>query len=121
MIDQKKKAEYTEFLQSEQGKKILLLAGYGQKDKIMKEIKETEMKGKKEKVIKNSLLDLMADVLHPERQNEIYFHPNSKMKPVDLTQSTPEALEGACKSARFDIMDLLDSKEIDRLKGLKRR
>lgn len=119
MIEPTKKAEYAELLQSEQGKKILLLAGFGQKDTIMKEIKKSEMKGKKEKVIKNSLLDLMADVLHPERQNEIYFHPNSRMKPIDLTQSTHEALEGACKDVKFNLSEILDSKEMTKVKRIK--
>lgn len=105
MIDPKKKAEYAEFLQSGEGMNILLLAGYGQKDTIMK----------------NSLLNLMADVLHPERQEQMYFHPNSRLKQVDLTQSTPAALQGACKSARFDLSEILDNKEIEKVNRIKRK
>ena len=103
VIEPKKKAEYAEFLQSEQGKKILLLAGFGQGDTIMK----------------NSLLNLMADVLHPDRQDEIYFHPNSLMKEVDLTQSTPAALQGACKDIQFNLSEILDSKEMTKVKRIK--
>jgi basic membrane lipoprotein Med (substrate-binding protein (PBP1-ABC) superfamily) len=40
VIEPTKKAEYAEFLQSEQGKNILLLAGFGQGDTIMKNKKK---------------------------------------------------------------------------------
>lgn len=102
MIETEKKAEYTEFLKSSEGINILLLAGYGQKDKIMK----------------NSLLNLMADVLHPNKQDDVYAHPNLLLREIDLTQSTPEALQGACKDVRFAVSEFLSESELKRLRAL---
>lgn len=103
MIEPKQKAEYAEFLRTDEGKNILLLAGFGQRENIMT----------------NNLLNLMADVLHPDRQDEIYFHPNSMMKEIDLTQSTPAALQGACKDIHFNLSEILDSKEMTKVKRIK--
>lgn len=101
MIETEKKAEYAEFLRTDAGKKILLLAGFGQKDTIMK----------------NNLLNLMAEVLHPDKQDDVYAHPNLLLKEIDLTQSTPEALQGACKDAKFTVSEFLSDAEMKRLKG----
>ena len=101
MIETKKKAEYAEFLQAEDGQRVLQKAGFGQGETILK----------------NNLLNLMAEVLHPNKQGDVYAHPNLLLREIDLTQSTPEALQGACKDARFTVSEFLSESEMKRLKG----
>lgn len=105
MIDTEKKAEYTRFLQTSEGQRILHAAGIGQGETIMK----------------NSVLSLMAEVLHPDKQEQFADHPNRTLKKADLTQSTPEAIQGACKEIRILTEEILSIDEFQKLKEIKRR
>lgn len=110
MIDTEKKAEYTRFLQTSEGQRILHAAGIGQGETIMKN-----------SIMKNSVSSLMAEVLHPDKQEQFADHPNRKLKPADLTQSTPEAIQGACKEIRILTEEILSIDEFQKLKEIKRR
>ena len=102
-IQKESKAEYTEFLQTEDRQRVLQKAGFGQGEEILK----------------NNLLNLMAEVLRPDKQDDVYAHPNLLLRDIDLIQSTPEALRNACKEARLSARDSLSDGEMKRLKGLR--
>lgn len=71
--------------------------------------------------MKNTLLELMADVLHPERQEQFADHPNRTLKGSDLTQSTPAALLNAVKEIVISSEGLLSDRESQRMADIKAR